>query len=126
MRPGTHSFLGVKKERPAIAQPRQGIEHGVLSRNSQTFAPVPIALLFAVLSSYRSVKKGQPVYCNLLVIRIVLVFLAFFGLMTFLIDLLDHFHGGYLWQSYKRVILVASHSLDHTYYFSFTMLNSRR
>ena len=25
-----HLFLGVKKERPAIAQPRQGFEHGVL------------------------------------------------------------------------------------------------
>ena len=37
------SFLGVEKERPAIAQPHQGIEHGALSQNSQTFTPVPIA-----------------------------------------------------------------------------------
>ena len=37
------SFLGVKKERPAIAQPPQGLEHGASSRNSQTFTPVPIA-----------------------------------------------------------------------------------
>ena len=37
------SFLGVKKERPAIARPQQGIEHGASSRNSQTFTPVPIA-----------------------------------------------------------------------------------
>ena len=36
-------FFGIKKERPAIAQPRQGIEHGTSSQNSQTFAPVPIA-----------------------------------------------------------------------------------
>ena len=46
MRPGTHSFLGAKKERPAVAQPRQGFEHGALIRDSQMFAPVPIALLF--------------------------------------------------------------------------------
>ena len=37
------SFLGVKKEMPAIAQPQQGLEHGASSRNSQTFTPVPIA-----------------------------------------------------------------------------------
>ena len=36
------SFLGVKKERPAIAQPQQGLEHGALSQKSQTFTPVPI------------------------------------------------------------------------------------
>ena len=33
----------VKKERPAIAQPQQGLEHGASSQNSQTFTPVPIA-----------------------------------------------------------------------------------
>ena len=38
------SFLGVKKESPAIAQPQQGLEHGASSRNSQKFTPVPIAL----------------------------------------------------------------------------------
>ena len=38
------SFFGVKKERPAIAQPQQGLEHGASSRNSQRFAPVHIAL----------------------------------------------------------------------------------
>ena len=43
------SFLGVKKERPAIAQPHQGIEHGASSRNSQMFTPVPIALCRGVL-----------------------------------------------------------------------------
>ena len=43
IRPGTHSFLGVEKERPAIAKPRQGFEHGALSLKSQTFAPAPIA-----------------------------------------------------------------------------------
>ena len=37
------SFLGIKKERPDIAQPQQGLEHGTSSRNSQTFTPVPIA-----------------------------------------------------------------------------------
>ena len=37
------SFLDVKKERPAIAQPQQGFEHSASSQNSQTFAPVPIA-----------------------------------------------------------------------------------
>ena len=37
------SFLGVKKERPAIAQPHKGIEHGASIRNSQTFTPMPIA-----------------------------------------------------------------------------------
>ena len=36
-------ILGVKKERPANAQPQQGLEHGALRRNSQTFTPVPIA-----------------------------------------------------------------------------------
>ena len=39
------SFLGIKKERPAIVQPQQGIDHGASSRNSQMFAPVPIAPL---------------------------------------------------------------------------------
>ena len=38
-----HSFLGVKKERPAIAQPQQGLEHGALSQTSHTFSPMPIA-----------------------------------------------------------------------------------
>ena len=37
------SFLGVKKERPAIAQPRQGIKQSASSRNSLTFAPTRIA-----------------------------------------------------------------------------------
>ena len=37
------SFLGVKKERPAIAQPRQGTEHGVFGSKSLTFTPAPIA-----------------------------------------------------------------------------------
>ena len=43
------SFLGVKKERPAMAQPRKGIKHGALSQNSQTFAPAPIALVTCLL-----------------------------------------------------------------------------
>ena len=43
------SFLGVEKKRPAIAQPHQEIEHGALSRNSQTFTPVPIASLMAAV-----------------------------------------------------------------------------
>ena len=29
-------------ERPAIAQPRQGLKHGAPSLRSQTFAPAPI------------------------------------------------------------------------------------
>ena len=37
------SLLGVENERPAIAQPQQGIEHSASSRNSQMFTPVPIA-----------------------------------------------------------------------------------
>ena len=37
------SFLGVKKERPAIAQPRQGFEHGAFGPKSLTFTPAPIA-----------------------------------------------------------------------------------
>ena len=38
---GLHSWAS-KKERSAIAQPHQGIEHGALSRNSQMLTPVPI------------------------------------------------------------------------------------
>ena len=37
------SFLGVKNERPAIAQPQQGLEHGAFEPKLVTFTPVPIA-----------------------------------------------------------------------------------
>ena len=44
------SFLGVKNERPAIAQPQQGLEHGASSQNSQTFTHVPITPRLVVVS----------------------------------------------------------------------------
>ena len=37
------SFLGVKKERPATAQPQQELEHGAFDPKLLTFTPVPIA-----------------------------------------------------------------------------------
>ena len=37
------SFLGAKKENPAIGPPRQGVEYSASSQNSQTFTPVSIA-----------------------------------------------------------------------------------
>ena len=43
---GGPSFLGVKKERPAMAPPQRGIEHSALSSRSQMFAHAPIAHIF--------------------------------------------------------------------------------
>ena len=43
------SFLGIKKEKPAIAQPQQGIEHGASIQNSQTFTSVLIAPMLRIL-----------------------------------------------------------------------------
>ena len=58
------SFLGVKIERPAIAQPRQGIEHCALSSRYQVFALAPIAPHICLL---RQVKFSQylPTICNI-------------------------------------------------------------
>ena len=62
------SFLSVIKEKAAIAQPHQGIEHGALSRNSQMFTPVPITptsifvtnLLAGAALVYPNISLGPP------------------------------------------------------------------
>ena len=74
------SFLGVKKERPAITQPHHEIEHGASSRNSQAFTPVPVT---PVTYSYLNQFLGNKTRVKKMVKTGTLMYLKFCGNIIF-------------------------------------------